>query len=58
MFGQLMELPAALAGISPLEHVAAMPLETFDGRATAWLSVMGLGLLVAAHALLRRRDLR
>jgi putative exporter of polyketide antibiotics len=58
MFGQLMELPAVLAGISPLEHVAAMPLEAFDGPAAAWLTAIGLGMLVAAHALLRRRDLR
>jgi ABC-2 type transport system permease protein len=58
MFGPLMDLPKAVSGISPFEHVANMPAEPFNGTAWALLWCVAVVFSVLGHALLARRDLK
>jgi ABC-2 type transport system permease protein len=58
MFGPLMDLPKAVSGISPFEHVASMPAEPFNGTAWALLWCVAVAFSVLGHALLARRDLK
>lgn len=56
-FGDLLELPSWLTGLSPYAHVPAMPIESFDFTSTAALIGI-LALTVAAcQVAFRRRDL-
>lgn len=58
MFAGLMDLPSFITGLSPFDHVATMPVETFAAQPWAALWVVALSVSVAAQALLVRRDLR
>lgn len=58
LFSQVLDLPSVLAGLSPLDHVATMPLEVFDPAAEVALGVAALLLFAGGQLMLRRRDLR
>ena len=58
LFGEVLDVPDAAAAVSPLHHVATMPLEPFDAAATAGLTLTALVLMVCGQFLLRGRDLR
>jgi ABC-2 type transport system permease protein len=58
MFGPLLDLPAGVTAISPFEHVARMPAESFDAVEWALLWAVALVLSASGQARLARRDLR
>jgi len=58
VFGDLMDLPDWLAGLSPFAHLAAVPQEDLAPAPVVGLIALAVGLAVAGAAALRRRDLR
>ena len=58
MFAGLMDLPELLVGLSPFDHVATLPVESFAGQPWAALWAVALAVGAAAQTLLARRDLR
>ncbi len=58
LLGPLLDLPPAVSGTSPFEHVARMPAEPFDGSSWAVLCAVTVLVSAAAQALLAHRDLR
>ena len=58
MFREVLDLPPALAALSPLDHVPTMPLEAFDPAAVTALGAAAVVVVVGGELLLRRRDLR
>jgi ABC-2 type transport system permease protein len=57
MFGPLLDLPDLVAGLSPFEHVARMPGESFDAAAWALLWAAAIALSAAGQLRLSHRDL-
>jgi ABC-2 type transport system permease protein len=57
LFGPLLQLPGWALRLSPFGWGAAVPAEPFDGAAAAGLGLLALGVLGAALAGIRRRDL-
>ena len=55
--GGLLELPDWVLGVSPYAHVPAIPVESADPVGAAVLVAIAVGLLVAAAARFRSRDL-
>jgi ABC-2 type transport system permease protein len=55
--GALLELPGWVTGLSPYEHVPAMPAEPFRAVPAAVLTVLAGGCLVAAWWRYRSRDI-
>jgi len=58
MFAGVMDLPELLVGLSPFDHVATLPVESFAGQPWAALWAVALAVGAAAQTLLARRDLR
>jgi ABC-2 type transport system permease protein len=56
-FGELIDLPGAVAGLSPFEHVARLPLDAFAAGPLVALVAVAAAIVVAALAVFRRRDL-
>lgn len=56
VFGQLMDLPDWVYGLSPFEHPARMPLEEFALLPTVALTAIALVVAVGGLAAFRRRD--
>jgi ABC-2 type transport system permease protein len=57
LFGPLLDLPEVVTGLSPFEHVARMPAESFDAAAWAVLWALALALSAVGQARLAHRDL-
>ncbi|MGA8044885.1 MAG: hypothetical protein WCA30_01330 [Dermatophilaceae bacterium] len=55
--GELLDLPAALAGLSPFWHLPRVPVEDASAASVVALSALAVGLAAAAVLGLRRRDL-
>ena len=55
--GGLLDLPGAVAGLSPYDHLPALPLDSFAAGPVAALTALGLALLAAGLVGVRRRDL-
>ncbi|MGH3682756.1 MAG: ABC transporter permease subunit, partial [Natronosporangium sp.] len=56
-FGPLMDLPGWVHDLSPMEHIARLPLDPVRWPALLILTVIAAGLAVAGLAGFRRRDL-
>jgi ABC-2 type transport system permease protein len=56
-FGQLMRLPDWMMGLSPFEHAARMPVETFELAPVAILGAITVGLVVFGLVGIRRRGI-
>ena len=56
-FGDLLQLPEWLQGVSPFRHSSALPVEELDVASTVILCLIAALMGVAAALLLRRRDL-
>jgi ABC-2 type transport system permease protein len=55
--GSLLDLPGWVTGLSPFEHVPAMPVESFQATPALALTAIAAGCLVAAWWRLRSRDI-
>ena len=55
--GSLLELPGWVTGLSPYEHVPAMPVESFRAAPSLTLTALAAGCLVAAWWRYRSRDI-
>jgi ABC-2 type transport system permease protein len=55
--GSLLELPGWVTGLSPYEHVPAMPVESFRAAPSLALTAIAAGCLVAAWWRYRSRDI-
>jgi ABC-2 type transport system permease protein len=55
--GSLLELPAWVTGLSPYEHVPAMPVEPFRAATSLTLTALAAACLVAAWWRFRSRDI-
>ena len=55
--GSLLELPAWVTGLSPYEHVPAMPVEPFQAATSLTLTALAACCLVAAWWRYRSRDI-
>jgi ABC-2 type transport system permease protein len=55
--GPLLELPGWVVGLSPFQHVGAVPVERVDLAAEAGLLAVAALLLVAAYWRFRSRDI-
>ena len=56
--GSLLELPGWVTGLSPYEHVPAMPVEPFQAATSLALTALAAGcLVVAAWWRYRSRDI-
>jgi polyether ionophore transport system permease protein len=55
--GALLELPEWVIGLSPYQHIPAMPAESFQVGPAVTLTVIAAGLLLAAWVAFRRRDI-
>lgn len=56
-FGQMLELPSWLAGLSPFDHLAEMPIESFAVTPVLALVAIAGGLTLVGLAGLRHRDI-
>lgn len=56
-FGQVLQLPTSVTGLSPFEHVARMPSVPFDPGPLVVLTALALVGAAAGLAAYRRRDL-
>lgn len=57
MFGELFRLPGWARGISPFDHLAAVPVEGFRVAPVVGVALVAVVLSGAGQALFRRRDL-
>ena len=57
MFGEVLRLPQWLQDLSPFEHLALVPAESFAWMPFVALSVLALALSVAGQLAFRRRDI-
>jgi ABC-2 type transport system permease protein len=55
--GSLLELPGWVTGLSPFEHVPALPVESFRVTPSLTMAAIALACLVAAWARFRSRDI-
>lgn len=55
-FADLLDLPAWLATLSPFNHLAELPLQSFDPAAFLWLTGAAIGVVVVGLAGFRRRQ--
>ena len=56
--GELLDLPAAVTGLSPYTHLPAMPVEPFAAAPAPTLAGLAAALVVAAWWRFRERDIR
>ena len=56
--GELLDLPAAVTGLSPYTHLPAMPVEPFAAGPALTLTALAAALTVAAWWRFRERDIR
>jgi ABC-2 type transport system permease protein len=56
-FGELLDLPQWLAGLSPLSHPAQMPVQAVEVTPLLWLSALCLAGVAVGLAGLRRRQI-
>ena len=56
--GELLDLPAAVTGLSPYTHLPAMPVEPFAPAPALTLTVIAAAILGAAWWRFRERDIR
>ena len=56
-FGTLLDLPGWVLGISPFDHVAAVPVETLSAASVAGLTAVAAALLGVGAVAYRRRDI-
>jgi ABC-2 type transport system permease protein len=56
LFGDLLELPQWLQDVSPFEHLALVPAESFGWAPVLVLGLVAAGLSVAGQFAFRRRD--
>jgi polyether ionophore transport system permease protein len=55
--GSLLELPSWVTGLSPFEHVPAMPVESFQAGPALAMTAIAACCLVAAWWRFRSRDI-
>ncbi len=58
VFGELLQLPRWLVGLSPFTHLALVPAESFAWELVLWQLALAAVLGTAGIVALRRRDLR
>lgn len=58
LIASMLDLPEAVADVSPFRHVAAVPADPIDVRAVTVMVAIGLAGVVVGAVAFRRRDLR
>ena len=58
MFGELLEMPGGLTGISPFDHSPMVPVADFDIVPVATITVIAAALFTVGTMSLRRRDIQ
>ncbi len=54
--GDTLSLPVWARDLSPLDHLGALPVDTYDGVAAGWLVAVALALGAVGLETFRRRD--